>query len=222
MAQEARLLMERLQERDPLGGRRAWSGRLAGRPVVLQLSGMGMVNAAAAVAAALEAMPELAGVINLGCAGAFGHSGLQEGQAVLADAAVLADLGVQAGDHLHGIEKTGIALWQDQEGQEYFNHIPVDPELSDRLDRAAGPLPRGLFATVGRVSGDAEAAEQVSARWGAVVEEMESAAVGLVALQRGIPFAAVRGVSNVVGHREFNLAAGAEAAQRVLLALEDL
>ncbi len=220
MAQEAELLTARLQRREPLGGRPCFTGQLGPRPVVLQLSGMGMVNAAAAVSAALEAMPELAAVINLGCAGAFGPD-LALGQAVLAEAVVLAELGVQAGGYLHGVEKIGIALWRDSRGREYFNHIPVDPKLSDLLDRAAGPLRRGLFATVGRVSGDPATAEQVARRWGAVVEEMESAAVGLVALQRGKPFAAVRGVSNLVGHRELDLAAGAEAAQGVLLALED-
>lgn len=51
------------------------------------------------------------------------------------------------------------------------------------------------------------------------MEEMEGAAVGLVARWYAKPFAALRGVSNPAGLRELDLAAGAEAAQRALLAL---
>lgn len=221
MEPEAELLTARWPRTGDLAGRPCFEGRLAGRNVLLQLSGMGMVNAAAAVGGALQALPELGAVINLGCAGAFETAGLSMGQAVLAHGVVLADLGVQTKNRLHGLDKINIPLWRDPHGREYFNHLPVDQALSDQLDQAAGPLARGLFATVGRVSGDPATAQVVAERWGAAVEEMESGAVALVALQQGVPLACVRGVSNVVGRRELDVAAGAEAAQRVLLALGD-
>lgn len=220
MAEEARLLTGRWRPDEPLAGRPCWRGELAGREALLQVSGMGMVNAAAAVGGALALRPDLEAVINLGCGGAFAEAGLRIGRVVLAEWLVLADLGVRTEHCLHGLAKTGIPQWTDEEGNEYFNRLPVDPALSEEIDRAAGPLARGGFATVGRVSGDAATARAVHERWGAVMEEMESAAVGLVALRANKPFAAMRGVSNVVGDRAFDLAAGAEAAQRALLALE--
>ncbi|MEW5914371.1 MAG: futalosine hydrolase [Thermodesulfobacteriota bacterium] len=216
MEAEARLLISRLTPAEAIGGRPAFAGRLGGQDMLLLLSGLGQVNAAQAVTAALETRPEIAAVVNLGCAGAYPDSGLRQGQAILASEVVLADLGVQTQDYLHGLEKVGIPL-----AQGVYNRLPCDAGLNQRLLAARPELAQGVFATVGRVSGDQATARAVAARWGAAVEDMESAAVGLVARHYGRPFAALRGISNLAGQRELDVAAGAEAAQRALLALEE-
>ncbi|RJX36207.1 MAG: futalosine hydrolase [Desulfarculus sp.] len=220
MEAEARLLTQRLAPAGPIGGRPAFAGRLGQQELLLLLSSLGQVNAAQAVTAALEARPEIAGVLNLGCGGAYPDSGLSRGQAMLAREVVLADLGVQTQAHLHGLEKVGIPLARLPQAGEVYNRLTCDPGLSGRLLAAQPELARGVFATVGRVSGDEATARAVATRWGADLEEMESAAVALVALHYGRPFAALRGISNIAGDRALDLAAGAEAAQRALLALE--
>ncbi len=220
MPAEAELLTRRWQQVGDIGGRPAYEGGLAGQKTLLVLTGMGQVNAAQAASAALEAAPEVEAVFNLGCAGAYENSGLSVGQAALASEVVSADLGVQTTDYLHGLDKVGIPLGQHPEAGEIYNRLPCDRSLNIKL-RAANPgLVQGAFATVGRISGDAEAAAAQQSRWDALIEEMEAAAVGLVALHYEKPFSALRGVSNIAGRRELDVAAGAEAAQKALLALE--
>lgn len=221
MPAETRLLTERWEPSGGIGRRRCWRGSLAGREALLVLTGIGQVNAAQAATAALEAEPTISAVFNLGCAGAYPDSGLVTGQAALASEVVLADLGVQRADRLAGLDEVNIALAGWKSSRPVYNRIPCDSDLNRLLAQANPGIKAGPFATVGRISGDAPTARAVARRWGAIMEEMESAAVGLVAGWYDKPFAAVRGVSNPAGLRELDLAAGAEAAQRALLALEN-
>lgn len=224
MAMEARLLIPRLNPAPPLGGRPCYAGELpgpaAGRRVILLLTGMGQVNAAQATTAALELRPEVEAVVNLGCAGAYPGSGLAVGQAAAASQAVHADLGVLTARRWHPLDLTGIPLLDDAQGRPVFNRLPVDQALTNDLC-AARPglpdLPRGAFATVNQVSGDPATAAALEQRWSALLEDMETAAVAQVAAWYHKPFAALRGVSNIAGSRELDVAAGAEAAQRALL-----
>ncbi len=215
LASEAEILTARLQPAGEIGRRPCWQGRLGGREVLLVLTGMGLVNAASAVTAVLEQVPGLSALVNLGCAGAYAGSGLAVGQAALASEVVLADQGVRTRRRLHGLEKTGIPLLE-RGGQALFNRLPCDPALSRALARPG--LARGVFACVVQVSGDPLIAAEVEARWGAILEDMESGAVAQVAALYGLPFACLRGVSNLAGARELEVRAGAEAAQRALLA----
>lgn len=207
-------MISRLQPAEAIRHWPLWRGSLGGQEVVLQLSGMGLVNAASAVTAALERIPEITALINLGCAGAYAGSGLQVGQAALASRIVLADHGVRTSRKLHGLEKTGIPLLKHQDG-DIYNHLPCHPELTRRI--ALPGLAQGAFACVAQVSGDPATAAAVEERWGAILEDMESGAVAQVAALYGLPFACVRGVSNMAGARELDVKAGAEAAQRAFL-----
>lgn len=214
MQMEAELLIRRLEPAEPLRHWPLWRGSLGGQEVVLQLSGMGLVNAASAVAAALERLPNITALINLGCAGAYAQSGLSVGQAALANRIVLADHGVRTSRKLHGLEKTGIPLIKHHSG-DIYNHLPCSAELNSRL--TLPELSQGAFACVAQVSGDPATAAAVEERWGAILEDMESGAVAQVAALYDLPFACVRGVSNLAGARELDVKAGAEAAQRAFL-----
>jgi futalosine hydrolase len=218
MPQEAELISARLEPADPVGRHPAWRGRLGKRQVRLVLTGMGMVNAAQATTAALEDEPDPAGVINFGCAGAYADSGLALGEAALATEVVLADMGVRTSRRLHGLETIKIPLVENDAHKALYNRLPVAAKLSASLAAASPGLAQGVFATVAQVSGDDQVAQEVGRRWGAMLEEMEAAAVAQVAAHYGLAFAAVRGVSNMAGRRQLDLRAGAEAAQRVILA----
>ena len=220
MAPEAGLLTARLKSAGEVGRRPCWRGLLAGREVLLLLTGIGAVNAAQAVTAALEAEPGITAVINLGCAGAYPESGLALGQAALATQVIQADMGVQTAARLQGLDEVDIALAGRSAGWPLYNRIACDPGLNELIDRVNPGLARGAFATVGRISGDLATARAVAQRWGVILEDMEGAAVGQVARWYAKPFAALRGISNPAGVRELDLTAGAEAAQRALLALE--
>lgn len=214
MQMEAELLISRLEPAEPVSHWPLWRGVLGGQDVVLQLSGMGLVNAASAVTAALERMTDITALINLGCAGAYADSGLIVGQAALADQIVLADHGVRTSRKIHGLEKTGIPLLKRKSG-DIYNQLPCSAELNHKL--ALPGLAQGAFACVAQVSGDPAIAAQVEQRWGVILEDMESGAVAQVAALYDLPFACLRGVSNMAGARELDVKAGAEAAQRALL-----
>lgn len=221
MYPEARMLTSRLDLSEEIGRRPCWRGTLVGREVVLVLTGIGAVNAAQATTAALAAEPGIEAVINLGCAGACEGSGLGLGKVALATEVVLADMGVQSAQGLAGLDEVDIALAGRSSGRPLYNRIPCDPGLNELIRRANPGIAEGPFATVGRISGDAPTAQAMARRWGAIMEEMEGAAVGQVARWYAKPFAAIRGVSNPAGRRELDVATGAEAAQRALLALGD-
>jgi futalosine hydrolase len=221
MEPEARLLIPRLRPAADLGRKPCYQGRLAGREVYLVLTGMGLVNAAQAVAAACERLAGLEAVINLGCAGAYVGSGLAVGEPALASEAVLADAGVLTGRAWHPLDKLGLPLFRDAQGRDYYHRWPCDPDLNHILAGARPGMRQGVFATVNQVSGDEAVAAGLEQRWGAILEDMESAAVAQVAALYGLPMACLRGVSNIAGQRELDVAAGAGAAQEVLLALGD-
>ena len=215
MPAEADLLIPRLTPGGAVAGRPVYRGRLGERPVALGFTGLGAANAALTAGIMLERYPDVKGVINLGCAGAYARAGLKVGRAVVADEAVFGDMGVLNKRGPRGLETIGIALAQ-RHGQKLFNRMPVDEALSAEL--AGGGLPHGAFVTVGMVSGDPETAARYEQLWGAALEDMETAAVALAALACGKPFAAVRGVSNTAGRRDLDIKSGARAAQQALLA----
>ncbi|CAO0821032.1 Futalosine hydrolase [Desulfarculales bacterium] len=219
MESEARLFIPRLKPVPAVGCKPCFRGRLAGREVYLLLTGLGPVNAAQAVAAAAESLPGVEAVLNLGCAGAYAGSGLKVGETALATEAVLADTGVLTQRGWHPLEKLGLPLLRDGQGRDYYHRWPCDPGLNALLVGAALGLRQGVFATVNQVSGDVATAAGMEDRWDALLEDMESAAVAQVAALYGLPIACLRGVSNIAGQRELDVAAGAGAAQEVLLAL---
>jgi futalosine hydrolase len=217
VGQEADLILPQLKSIDSIGGRHVYAGVIGGLEVLLIISGMGTVNAASALSAALENRSGLRAVLNLGSAGAYEGCGLQTGQAALATELVHADSGVLSQKKLHGLERIGIPLVHDPEGNAYYNRLPVDSAFSQALSQANPEIAQGRFATVNQVSGDGATAQRIQERWGVILEEMEGAALAQVALHYGVPFAALRGVSNQCGQRELDLKAGARAAQRVFL-----
>lgn len=219
MEPEARLLIPRLRPAPALGRKPCFTGRLAGREVHLLLTGLGLVNAAQAVAAACERLEDLTAIINLGCAGAYAGSGLGVGQAALATEAVLADSGLLTQQAWRPLERLGLPLFTNSQGHEFYHRWPCDPALNDLFAGAWPGLRQGVFATVNQVSGDPATAAVMEGRWGALLEDMESAAVAQVAALYGLPCACLRGVSNIAGQRKLDVAKGAGAAQEVLLAL---
>jgi len=180
---------------------RAFSvGVLHGQPVVLALSRIGKV-AAATTAATLVEHFGVGAVVFTGVAGGVGH-GVQVGDVVLATHFVQHDMDAAPLFPRFEVPLTGTTLW------------PADPVWSHRLldaarDSLAGSqynghavrVHQGLIATGDRFLCSTQqvgqlCADLADAGHAALAVEMEGAAVAQVCSDYGVPFAAVRTISD--------------------------
>jgi futalosine hydrolase len=150
------------------------------------VGGIGPAASAAATSAALaEQQYDL--VVCAGIGGGFGPLGV--GDIAVASTMAFADLGAQSPDGFVEIDAAPV-------------RYEVPPRLAVELaDRTGGHL--GTVLTVATVTGTADAAEALVARFpDAVAEGMEGAGVAAAAVRHGVPFAEVRAISNLVGPRD--------------------
>ncbi len=198
-------------------GREVWRGRerLFGSGWRGLELGVGKANAAATLAAYLETHPEEERVLLIGIAGAYPGSGLTAGELVLAGEEIQADLGTASGLEPLGFPAVEVA------GQRYYNHFPADPIWTAELLTRWRLEPR-TFLTRDRVSESREEAAELARRWGAVVENMEGAAVAQTALLFGVAWAELRAISNEAGVRDKDRWDFAGALSAIARALDDL
>lgn len=222
-AMELRPLAERLQGDGASEGR--WperrSGTIDGRAVILAETGIGVAAAAAAVGV-LIARHAPSACLSVGIGGAYAGSFLPVGAAACASEERFLDLGVRTVAGTAGLETIPLPLVPGD--PPLYGTLPVDGAWTEALAAACTtePVP---FATSDGISGDLDVAHERAEASGASVESMEGAGVALACLRLGVPFAEVRGISNVTGVRdegswEIGRAVGA-AGRAVLLALRD-
>lgn len=197
--------------------------RAGHRPVVIATTGIGKVNAASVTSSLiLQWQPEL--VINTGCAGAYPEAGLKVGDLALAVSEVFGDEGVMTPEGWQGLECIGIPVLEIK-GERYFNEIPLSFSVAEKAGQFAValdlPLRRGRFLTVSTCSGTERRGRELYDRFSApLCENMEGAAVALVAMQYGVDCLEVRGVSNLVEDRDlsrWDIALAVEQVQRFIL-----
>lgn len=209
----------------PLGGGGPGRGipcHLAGKEVILAVTGLGKVNTGSAITALIERhSPRL--IINTGCAGAYAGSGLDVGSLAVATSAVYGDDGVFTPEGWETLDKIGIPLLESG-GRRYFNEFPLAQNLAEqaiRLAQAKGlDLRAGRFVTVSSCSGTTVRGNELAARFGAICEDMEGAAAAHVALLYGLDCLEIRGISNAVEDRDiskWNIGLAVENAQRFIL-----
>jgi len=167
-------------------------------PVIV--GGVGPAAVAAATAVALDGV-EL--VISAGIGGGFAPLG--PGDVAVAGASVFADLGAETADGFVPLSSLGF-------GEECYE---VDASLAaDLAARTGGRV--GTIVTVATLTGTARTGDELRARFpDAVAEGMEGAGVAAAARLRGVRFAELRAVSNLVGPRD-------RAAWQIPRALEAL
>lgn len=159
-------------------------------------TGVGKVNAAAAVARAFDPARH-AGVIVVGVAGALpGQRPLRLGEIVAARSCVLADEGLATPQGFRDIAALG---WPP--GAFPGVHAPVEAAWLDLLAGELGAATAPI-ATVSTCSGTDALAAEVVRRTGAAAEGMEGAAVAQVMHALGKPCAEVRVISNTTGDRD--------------------
>lgn len=160
------------------------------------------------------------GVLLVGCAGAYHGSGLSIGDIAVAQTEVSADEGVVEKTGFQSMEEIGIPLLIKQDIV-YFNVFPANEFLAGRLLTCAWAegltAEKGRFITVSAVSGTKQRADAINQRIGALCENMEGAAAAHTCMKYDIPFAEIRGISNLSGERKpFDLLAAMTAVGRVL------
>jgi futalosine hydrolase len=158
--------------------------------------GVGKTGAACATATRL-AQGGIKAVVSFGLAGAYPSARLSVGDVVVATKVCTLDEGLDTGERFVPFERPGMevpsATW-----------IPADPIL--RTGLLGGPhdsfaVATGPIATVSVCAGSDRLVRERE-RSGALAEGMEGAAIAHVAQHHGLPFAEVRGISNLCGPRD--------------------
>jgi futalosine hydrolase len=173
------------------------------------VTGVGPVEAACAIAAALAAR-QYRLVVNAGLAGAFdGAARIGEGVVVTEDSM---ELRLESGQTF--------AL---PGGRRTIEAAHSEPTLTARLGAEGFPVLHGI--TVARVTSTDATARRLAASYAAQVESMEGFAALRAAARAGVAAIEVRGISNRVGAREssgWDFAAGLAGLARVTRALFDI
>ncbi len=171
-----------------IAGRDFHEVKLAGQDVVLTLSGIGKVAAAATTAVLLQRFPDVAVVLFTGVAGGLAK-GVTVGDVVIAQELLQHDLDVSPLFPRYEVPHAG------------RSRFTTDPSWSQRLAVTARGL--GLQVHEGLViSGDrfvataAESAELTARLPDALAVEMEGAAVAQVCTEFNVPFAVLRTISD--------------------------
>lgn len=231
---ELRDLLARLREPRAIDGS-AWpvarTGRLQGRSVAIVACGVGKASAATAVAWLAAALRPSACLMT-GIAGAYVGAFVPVGSAVCAATETDLDAGVAYLDAMTSLAEIplprvaasagldGRTDPRPEPGGDLFEVFPTDADWTSALSVACGTVPVP-FATSDAIAGDLDVAARRAARSGAAVESMEGAGAAVACARLGLPFAEVRGVSNVAGVRDkaaWNVGAAVGAATDALLA----
>ncbi|EYC50330.1 S-adenosylhomocysteine nucleosidase [Hylemonella gracilis str. Niagara R] len=174
---------------EQVAGREFWRGRLHGHEVVAVQARIGKV-AAAATAAVLAERYQVDAILFTGVAGGLAE-GVRRGDVVVAQEFLQHDMDASP-------------LFPRFEAPLYGRaRFPTDPSWSERLARAVqralpqAGLHRGLVVSGDRfVASAADSASLRAALPDALAVEMEGAAVAQVCLDYGLPYAAVRTISD--------------------------
>ncbi len=165
-----------------------YSGKLYKEEILLCRCGIGKVNSAAATSAALSVIGGVNRVINTGVAGGIGK-GIKRGDVVLGTRTVQYDFDATA----DGKRKGQIEGFDS----EFFDG---DTYMIEKMERALSaeniPYHKGIIASGDKFIADNDVADGLNAEFGAISCEMESAAIAQVCALYGVPFLAMRAISD--------------------------
>ncbi|MGC8720109.1 MAG: hypothetical protein ACP5TY_08885 [Thermodesulforhabdaceae bacterium] len=195
-------------------------------------TGIGKANAAFTVGALAEISEKPLFIMNVGIAGTYYSPPVLPGDVVIVTDCIMGDEGVwEKPDCFRSYEAIGIPPLNSDEAslegklslQDSFifrrlcNLLPPGSHSSEDL---LGPdtfqdsgeqlssynktfnIWYGSSCSVGMASGSPSIASLRRQIYGAVIEEMEISAIALASFRMGIPFIALRGISNIAGERD--------------------
>lgn len=202
LAQEQAGLLEQLEQRSSVrhAGRDFHSGLLAGKPVVLALARIGKVAAATTAAALVERFGVRA-IVFTGVAGGVGAAA-QVGDVVLGSGFIQHDMDASPLFPRFQIPLTGTSVYAADPVLHAQLHQACVQGLAGRnYDGRAVQIHQGLIASADRFvnsAAEVNALLDVMAEHGhsPLAVEMEGAAVAQTCADYGVPFAAVRTISD--------------------------
>ena len=201
LAEEQQGLLELLQhpQKTTHGGRDFWQGRLHGQPVVLALSRIGKVAAATTSTALIERF-NVARIVFTGVAGGLGD-GVEVGDVVVATEFMQHDLDAAPLFPRYEVPLYGRSRFPCDAAWTAQLLVASRAGLKSLALPAKTLLHHGLIASGDRfVSGKQESRRLRSAlahgQHEVLAVEMEGAAVAQVCFDYGVPFAAVRTISD--------------------------
>lgn len=159
------------------------------------VTGVGAIRAAAATALALQSQV-FGAVLHVGIGGAYRQSGLHVGDLVTAASECDPQGGIVTPEGYQDLGGLGFPLTEA-----FPNRIVFNSPWADWVAHQVAPAPRLPFATVQCCSGTDAASDVMQFRAAATVENMEGLAVAWTARQFGVPYAALRAISNLTGDR---------------------
>jgi futalosine hydrolase len=180
-----------------------WRARKIADGLDLVVTGVGKANAAAAVARAIDPQRHVR-ALNLGIAGALPGSGLTIGDVVLCDRAAYGDEGSANPGGFVTIGAMGfgplVGICGPGAGME---EVSIALEPLEWRGASAINVRTGAVASVSTCSGNDGLARAIAARTGAIVEDMEAAAIAftLARVAPGVRTSAAKVVSNTTGDR---------------------
>ena len=195
------------------------TGSINGREVATLVSGAGPVNMAGALGAVFTLQPPKM-VMVTGCGGAFGGSGLLQGDVALATEEIHGQLGVEDGHP--PAPPNDLPFLR--------NRYPLDHALverafsafANRTYAAKHKVLKGPFLTVATVTSRADTAAEYRRRYNVIMENMEGFAATALCKQYDIPMMELRAVSNMVGQTDrstWKLDLAFERAQEAILSI---
>ncbi len=228
-------LLDQLQvaRKQTVAGREFWLGRLHDQPAVLGLSRIGKVSATL-TASVLISHFGASRIVFTGVAGGLA-AGVKVGDVVIAQDFIQHDLDVSPlfpryevplyGRARFACDATLSALLGQAARQALLLSISADPPL-----RAGAQVHTGLIASGDRFVSSADESRQLqaalqSAGHAALAVEMEGAAVAQVCADYGVPFAAMRTISDRAddsAHVDFNTFVKEIASRYALAILNEL
>eukprot|EP00998_Keelungia_sp_KM082_P006189 NODE_2453_length_1061_cov_9.971092_g2435_i0.p1 GENE.NODE_2453_length_1061_cov_9.971092_g2435_i0~~NODE_2453_length_1061_cov_9.971092_g2435_i0.p1 ORF type:complete len:248 (+),score=20.84 NODE_2453_length_1061_cov_9.971092_g2435_i0:102-845(+) len=168
-------------------------GAIGSHIVHVLLTDIGMVNAACALTAYLVSHSAPSVILNFGCAGAHTEA-VQPGDLVVAQyVAPLSSMRVLPDGQLK------VSGFRRRVDEAKPKTLPCDAGWADRLAAATESIGPRHIGTIGASDTWTQQPDQLRAlhaAHGSLCEDMESAAIAQVAARFGVPFAAVRDVSN--------------------------
>lgn len=207
MESEAVHLRDRLEEPEEIGLTR-WRrtrGRIGGHVVDVIVSGIGLINAGAATTA-LCTLERPAAILNYGCSGAH-REDIGPGDVIIADRVVHFSSLIVLPDGSRRYQ--GFSFYVDHE-RVLAESIAADPDLlaaaqdaGERVHLTPWPgvehrpvVYTGVVGSADIWTQHTESIRDLHSIHGSLCEEMEAAAIAQVAAIHGIPFLAVKDISN--------------------------
>jgi TetR/AcrR family transcriptional regulator len=196
------------QETTAIGFKKTVSGNIQNIDIKVLITGPGLVNTSQALTAAIEKDRPLI-VIQTGCCGAFQESGLKIGDIAIATEEIDAQLGIESSSADGMPDPLPFMLFNSDSGQ-YNQCYPVDSQLIRTAYQEVKPLikdiginlKKGAFITVSTITSTDDRARALYKKYRPIAEQMEGSASAFICLLYGIPFAEIRGVSNIAGKRD--------------------